>query len=78
MINLLVLYLIYKEIMLNVIDFNMNYFLIIYYFFLLEGINIDIFLDIFLDILPIRLHGENHNLLKGFNASVWMYRCLYT
>ena len=32
---------------------------------LLEGINLDIFLDILLDILPIRLHGENHKLLEG-------------
>ena len=34
MINLPVLHLIYKEIMLNVIDFNMNYFYIIYYVFI--------------------------------------------
>ena len=77
MINLLILPLIYKEIMLNVIDFNVNYFFIIYYVFI-RRIKLDTFLDTFLDTLHIRLHGEDHNLLEGVYASVWMYRvCTY-
>ena len=38
--------------------------------FVFEGINLVIFLDILLDILPIRLHKKDHNLLEGVYTSV--------
>ena len=34
------------------------------------GFNLDIYLDILLDTLPLRLHGQNHNLLK-----VYLHHC---